>query len=295
MGELRLDAVSGVRTVVAPTRASRPGAFSAQGPRPVRQTPEQCPFCAGHEDRTPPESLRLPPRGASWSVRVVPNLYPALEPPDGAQEVVIHAPTHVTALADLGPEALALVTEAWSLRAGAHCAAGFAYVMASVNEGPASGASLDHSHSQLSALGELPPLTAHRQAQFAAGCPLCRELEELDATLVVAERDGVLAWAPWASAVPFHLRAAPLVHRPDGFADPAALAVALGAVARAFARLGPVSWNTWLETAPCAGAAGFHWHLEAFPRVTTLAGLELGAGLPICVVDPPEAAGRLRS
>jgi UDPglucose--hexose-1-phosphate uridylyltransferase len=69
----------------------------------------------------------------------------------------------------------------------------------------------------------------------------------------------------------------------------------MGTVARAFARLGPVSWNAWLETAPCAGAPGFHWHVEAFPRVTTLAGLELGAGLPICTVDPAEAARRLRS
>jgi UDPglucose--hexose-1-phosphate uridylyltransferase len=226
---------------------------------------------------------------------VVPNLYPALEPPDGTQEVVIHTPAHVTALADLGPAELALVTAAWSLRARAHCGAGFAHVMASVNEGPAAGASLDHSHSQLSAFGEIPPLTARRQALFSGRCPLCVQLEELDAALVVDERDGVVTHAPWASAVPFQLRSAPLAHRPDGFANPAGVAVALGAAARAFARLGPVSWNAWLETAPCAGADGFHWHVEAFPRVAILAGLELGAGLPICVVDPLEAARRLRA
>jgi UDPglucose--hexose-1-phosphate uridylyltransferase len=294
VGSLRLDAVSGLRVVVAPGRGSRPGAFSATEARPVRQTPEECPFCAGHEDRTPPETLRLPPGGPSWSVRVVPNLYPALEPPDGTQEVVVHAPAHVAELADLGPEELALVAEAWSLRARTHCAAGFAYVLASVNEGPASGASLDHTHSQLSALGELPPLTALRQSRFAGACPLCVELADLDDALLVEERDGVVTYAPWASAVPLQLRSAPLAHRPDGFADPAGVAVGLGAVARAFVRLGPVSWNAWLQTAPCAGAPGFHWHLEAFPRVTTLAGLELGAGLPICVVDPADAAARLR-
>ncbi len=98
---IRLDPVSGMRVVVAPGRAHRPGAFVKTEPRAVRQTPEQCPFCAGHEDQTPPETLVLPAEGGGWAVRVVPNLFPALEPPDGAQEVVIHSPAHATAFVEL--------------------------------------------------------------------------------------------------------------------------------------------------------------------------------------------------
>jgi galactose-1-phosphate uridylyltransferase len=56
---------------------------------------EKCPFCAGREDRTPPETLRV---GDPWRVRVVPNLYPAFE----RQEVVVHTPRHARSLAELG-------------------------------------------------------------------------------------------------------------------------------------------------------------------------------------------------
>ena len=49
---------------------------------------ENCPFCEGHEDRTPPEVFALRPGGGApdtggWQTRVVPNLYPALGAPEG--------------------------------------------------------------------------------------------------------------------------------------------------------------------------------------------------------------------
>ena len=122
---LRLDPVSGIRVVVAPGRADRPGAFTTVEPRAVRQTPERCPFCAGHEDQTPPATLVLPgTAGAEWAVRVVPNLFPALEPPDGANEVVIHTPAHVTAFAELSRQDIERMCEAWASRAEAHASAG---------------------------------------------------------------------------------------------------------------------------------------------------------------------------
>jgi UDPglucose--hexose-1-phosphate uridylyltransferase len=53
-----------------------------------RKGPESCPFCEGHEDRTPPERYALrpgggPPDSPGWLTRVVPNLYPALGDPSG--------------------------------------------------------------------------------------------------------------------------------------------------------------------------------------------------------------------
>ena len=70
-------------------RAARSGRARA-GRTLEPPTPEEldaCPFCAGREDRTPPETLA---RSATsrWRVRVVPNLYPAFE----RQEVVVHSP-----------------------------------------------------------------------------------------------------------------------------------------------------------------------------------------------------------
>jgi UDPglucose--hexose-1-phosphate uridylyltransferase len=50
--------------------------------------PDNCPFCEGREDRTPPEVYALRPAGGpsdspGWLTRVVPNLYPALGDPPG--------------------------------------------------------------------------------------------------------------------------------------------------------------------------------------------------------------------
>src|SRR5438093_6926481 len=94
---------------MAPARAKRPGAAQAELAPPTPDELEQCPFCAGREDRTPPETLRI---GDPWRVRVVPNLYPAFE----RQEVVVHTPRHARSLAELGDEELALVAQAWQHR-----------------------------------------------------------------------------------------------------------------------------------------------------------------------------------
>ena len=59
-------------------------------------------------------------------MRVVPNLYPALEPPDGLNEVVVHTPAHVTAFAALSPADVVRACEAWAARRQAHATAGWA-------------------------------------------------------------------------------------------------------------------------------------------------------------------------
>jgi UDPglucose--hexose-1-phosphate uridylyltransferase len=295
---LRLDPVSGIRVVVAPGRADRPGAFTTVEPRAVRQTPEQCPFCAGHEDRTPPPTLVLPGEAGGWALRVVPNLFPALEPPDGANEVVIHVPAHVTAFAELSRPAIERICEAWAIRAEAHASAGRRSLLCSINDGPGSGASVDHTHSQLTATSFVPPLVAARLRRFRAGCPVCAELSAFGAVArTVEERDGMRVYAPWASALPYQLRAAPLVHGSDALSARAELSSALETIAAAYTRtLGSVSWNAWLQTRPLDGDDGrLHWHVEAFPRLTVLAALELGAGLPTCTIEPEAAARRLRS
>jgi UDPglucose--hexose-1-phosphate uridylyltransferase len=299
---IRLDPVSGMRVVVAPGRAHRPGAFTTSPSRPARQTPAECPFCAGHEDRTPPETLVLPADGAPWAVRVVPNLYPALEPPDGTHEVVVHAPAHVTAFADLSLCDVERVCEAWARRAVAHAAAGYRHLLCTVNDGPGSGASLDHTHSQLTAMALAPPLVAARLARFEAGCPVCAELGAHGAAeRTISQRAGVRVYAPWASAIAYQLRAAPLVHASDAHAAHAQLAAAIHEIAATYARtLGPVPWNAWLHSQPLRsqalhGGDNLHWHVEAVPRVTVLASMELGAGLPICAIDPGDAARTMRS
>ena len=65
---------------IAPARAKRPGAGRPPLEEPSPEELASCPFEAGHENMTPPQTLVLPEEG-EWRVRVVPNLYPALDGP----------------------------------------------------------------------------------------------------------------------------------------------------------------------------------------------------------------------
>ncbi|MBI3997910.1 MAG: galactose-1-phosphate uridylyltransferase, partial [Armatimonadetes bacterium] len=81
MPELRSDPISGRWVIIATERAARPHDFTP--PQEEGNDQEQCPFCPGREDRTPPEvfAIREPgtaPNGPGWRVRVVSNKFPAL-------------------------------------------------------------------------------------------------------------------------------------------------------------------------------------------------------------------------
>src|SRR5438874_2369381 len=81
--EVRLDQLTGLRTILAAARADRPFEFGGTPSEPDDAGAEDCAFCEGHEDRTPPEVWADRPGGGEpdspgWRVRAVPNLYPAL-------------------------------------------------------------------------------------------------------------------------------------------------------------------------------------------------------------------------
>jgi len=263
--DLRRDPASGRWAAVAPARAKRPGASA-----PVQDELESCPFCAGREDRTPPETLRLGDGPTGWGVRVVPNLYPALE----RQEVAVHGPEHHRSLADVGDATLDLVAEAWQRRGREVGGTLFPFV----NEGQEAGASLPHSHSQLAWLPGTPPAAAAERGPA-----------EVD---VVLEREGLVAGCPRASRAPFEIQIAPSRTDPSALTSDL-LAPALRLLAELVRRIarahdGAVPFNAWLHDGP-------HWHLELVPRNTRLAGLELGAGVYINAVAPEDAAARLRA
>jgi UDPglucose--hexose-1-phosphate uridylyltransferase len=230
---------------------------------------ETCPFDAGREDRTPPETLTI---GDPWRVRVVPNLYPAFE----RQEVVVHTPEHVRSIADLSDEQLDLVAEVWQRRRAAEPNG---YLHALINEGRVAGSSLLHTHSQLVWLRDTPPAVATERDVASA----------LDAEQVL-ERDGIVAVCPRAGRVPYEALIAPAEPEDDPWTSDR-LATGLRTLAELVRRLrelgGPVPINAWLHDGPW-------WHIELFPRLTVLAGIELGAGIYVNTVPPEEAAANLR-
>lgn len=81
--EIRVDQLTGLRTILASQRAERPGALSVAEVPGDPADEADCPFCEGHEDRTPPElwaarSGGSAPDSPGWEQRSVPNPYPVL-------------------------------------------------------------------------------------------------------------------------------------------------------------------------------------------------------------------------
>lgn len=267
--DLTVDPLSGRIVVFAPGRRGRPGATPHGSDVALPDELTTCPFCAGHEARTPPEVFRIE-SDDGWLVRVVPNLYPGL----ARQDVVIHSPRHVRTFAELNDDEIGAVAAAWTARREAARDEGFGYVHAFVNEGAAAGSSLPHSHSQLAWLLEPPPERANEAAHAAAALLS-------DETLLIAETDGMRAVVHRYGRLPYET----IIGRPDNDLNlVAALRLLREFIQRLRALEGPVSWNAWLHDD----------HLEVVPRLTVLAGLELGAGVYVNTVAPEEAAEALR-
>ena len=322
MPELRTDPLSGLRVIVAGERSERPGAFLPPAKRPPIDV-DGDPFAPGHEDHTPPELDR---DGDPWTVRVVPNLFPALaevvdeggedplasgrgqpelfaaRPAAGAHEVIVNAPDSVWSLSEVGPEQVERAMAMWRRRMNAHADSSYAHLI--VNEGREAGASLPHTHSQLYALGFVPAQIARERERFTAysdrteGRNLLEDVLQEEVRrrerVVTVDSEAVLL-CPFASRVPFHMQLVP--RRPAArFEDEGPLGAGLlhAALARLRDALGGLPpLNMWVRTAP-RGAEHFCWRIEVLPRLAHLAGLELGTGVHLNVLRPESAARRLR-
>jgi UDPglucose--hexose-1-phosphate uridylyltransferase len=322
--ELRVDPLTGLRSIIAAARAGRPGGhFDLDPPPPI--DPEKDPFAPGHEDQTPPEVYAVRPNGGGpdtpgWTVRVVPNLYPALsqdapEPerhanPDlftaqaaaGHHEVIVNAPDSVVSLSDLAPEKVEVAMEAWRERMRAHAGCACRHLI--VNERREAGASLPHTHAQIYALDFVPAIVARERERFGAyaqrtmGGNLLQDLVQEEVKLrdrIVAIDDDAVLMAPYGARLPFQLMLAPRVPRArfedDGPTGAALLHDGLRRLGRKLGNVPPL--NLWVRTAPL-GADHFCWRIDVVPRLTHMAGLELGTGVHLNIVAPEQAAAELR-
>lgn len=282
--ESRLDPITGNWTVFAPHRGQRPEEFVHDKER-IRKRVE-CPFCPGNEDTTPPpvwigqtsdddssldvlsaasdsvpsdqankldiaaSATRAVQDDPSWTVRVVPNKFPAVglagkekdgqksrEPATspryshlfesarltGGHEVVIESRNHVQSFTDLDVPEAQLVFQAFRDRLQYwRQVPGIAYISTFKNVGGNAGASLRHTHSQIIATDQIPPTVAHsvdRMVRYRAnrGCCLHCDLirAELKAKQRIVWRDGSLvAYCPFASHLPMLIRITTLDHQP---------------------------------------------------------------------------------
>jgi len=338
MPELRRDPIIGRWVIIAVERARRPkGVRAPQAPAEEKE----CPFCEGKEGMTAPEIFAIRKQDTAadapgWQTRVIPSRTPFLKIEGevthrgkglydvingiGAHEVIIETPQHIANLADLDEIQIAKAVTTWIERfVDLSGDKRFKYIQVFKNYGPASGSGhVLHARSQLIAT----PITPKRIKEELRGskryfdyhercvfCDIIRQ-EIQDQTRVVADMDGFVALAPYASRFPFETWILPKEHSCDfshmSVEGRLRLARMLkNILGRLRTGLEDPPYNIVLHTAPFRrpdAKAGYwktveddyHWHLEIIPRLTHSAGFEWGTGFYICPIAPEEGARYLR-
>lgn len=329
MPELRKDPILGRWIIISEERSRRPTDFVIEE---FHSKGGFCPLCPGNENTTPSEVLaygRVPGASANspgWSLRVVPNKYPALVIEGnldkegegiydkmngiGAHEVVIESPDHDEPFIYLPPERMLLLFRAFRDRlVDLSRDPRFKYVMIFKNSGKAAGASLEHSHAQLVALPILPrmivseldgSLSYYKYKERCIYCDIIRQ-EMKDESRVICQNEQYISIVPFAPRSPFEMWIMPKAHHSSYTAMDDASFVSFTSIfsetmRRLDACIPNVPYNFVLHGAPLRSEPldHFHWHFEIRPKLTTIAGFEWGSGFYINPMPPEDAAKFLR-
>jgi UDPglucose--hexose-1-phosphate uridylyltransferase len=334
MPELRQDPTTKEWVVIATERAKRPDQLKLTDGtvRDAATHVDNCPFCPGNERLTPSELFSLPSpegaRGSTWRVRVVPNKFAAFQPEEmrhrptsgsffnrkdafGHHLVIIQTPFHDRILPLMDDSEIFDVLQTYchlyeELRKDRR----IKLVLLFSNHGIRAGSSLQHPHSQLVA-SPIIPLHIRKKYDVAirhyddtGRCLYCDVVQEEKAAAdrVVAETDLLLVFHPFASRVPFETWIVPKDHNPCLARSSKQELAELASVLRRSLRglhdaLGNPHLNIIAHTAPVEDEEKpyFLWHVEIHPRLTTVAGFELGTGIYINTAVPEETAPFMRS
>lgn len=330
MTELRRDPIVGRWVIVEKEETSlTPQAYEHEDH--TRRQAEICQFCPGREKQTPPEVDVLRDHGSAangpgWTVRVVPNKFPALKIEGdldkrgdgiydmsngvGAHEVVIETPDHFRDLADLSLEEMTRVLRVYQNRSVSLSRdRRFKYVLIFKNYGASAGTSVEHAHSQIIALPMVPKSVleklegARNYYKFRERCVYCDLLQQEydDKDKIVTENDAFMAFCPFAPRYPFETWIFPKAHHSEFNAlddkERQSLAGVLWEMLnRIKACLRDPSYNFYLHISPVnyEHEQSFHWHIEIVPQLTREAGYEWGTAFYLVQTNPAVAARFLR-
>jgi UDPglucose--hexose-1-phosphate uridylyltransferase len=328
MPELRKDPIVGRWVIIATDRAKRPVTPKGEPPLPSGGF---CPFCAGSEQTTPHEILayrerNTRPNEPGWRVRVVPNKFPALQIEGGlnkrgegiydkmngigAHEVIIECPQHEATMANLSEDNIREVLWVYRDRlVDLKKDPRLVYGMVFKNVGPAAGASVEHTHSQL-IVTPIVPINVWEEMtgaleffNYRGRCIYCDMIhQELGADKrVVLDTSHFLTLAPFASRFPFEMWILPKNHNSHYENIQKSEVDDLGTVLKTILlkleqALDKPAYNYIIHTSPFDTQAlpHYHWHIEVIPRLTRVAGFEWGTGFYINPVPPEQAADYLR-
>jgi len=329
MSEIRQDITTEEWVIMAKARGKRPHDFvNRHMTTPVPAFLSSCPFCPGNEKGTPEETLAyLNKKTGRWQVRSFANRYPALSSEGsrkrikegelfvsmdgvGVHEVIVEGPVHNKVLALMEDEEVEAVLRAYRERYNVLIQLPFVQlVIIFKNHGASAGTSLEHPHSQLIAT-PLVPRYVRMQCNVATryyddnGSCLLTDItaEELRlAKRVVMETDKFVVFHPFASHSPFETWITPKRYEAcfgnvtdDELKELShTLRITL---LKLYTGLNNPDFNYVISTVPKGDEENgyFLWHMRIIPRLTDLAGFEIGSGIHINTTLPEETASFIR-
>lgn len=327
MSELRQNPFTKKWVIIATERAKRPHELvkKAEESKPLPSYVAHCPFCPGNEHLTPPESLSMM-RDGRWQVRAVPNKFAALSSDGelsrrldglrcvvsgvGLHEVIVETPDHSKTTALLSEAEIEMIVTMYKQRyIGITADPRVEHVTIFKNHGLAAGTSIEHPHSQMIATPIIPPDIRSRMEEalrfydISGQCIFCKVLaDELhEKVRLIHETEHFVSFIPFAALTPFSLWIFPRRHmasfgeiRPEEIHDFAHILRLV--LAKLYYGLGNPDFNYIIRTAPCEGRylRYYHWYLTVIPRLTRMAGFELGSGIYINPTIPEANAEFLR-
>ncbi|MBI3671368.1 HIT domain-containing protein [Candidatus Azambacteria bacterium] len=324
ISEIRQDPVKGEWVIIATARGKRPHAFSGTPATIADQKKESCPFEDPFSEREPSLVFWNDKSKKDWSLVVIQNKFPALEPVKaekirkegpyhiakgvGFHELVI-ARDHDKFIPDLSKKDAEILVLAYNQRYREILKnRSVEYVFILHNHGRDAGASLRHLHSQIIAPSVVPTDVQRSidasEKYFSKNkkCIHCKILkyELKDKKRVVYQNKKFAVFVPFASKMAFEINIFPKEHE-DSFGDlkredmkffADALQKALQKLRVA---LNDPAFNFFIHSSPKSGNhKHYHWHMEIFPKTSVWAGYEIGTGMPISAVRPEDAAKFLR-
>lgn len=326
MPELRKDPIAGRWVILSIERGKRPTDF---GMRVSAKKGGFCAFCSGNEHTTPPEILAIrpdksDPNTPGWTLRVVPNKFPALQIKGqlnrvgegifdkmngvGAHEIIIESPDHNLTLSTMPLKSVEDALRAFYYRISElKKDRRFKYVLIFKNEGDAAGASLEHTHTQLIALPIVPKLVqeeinnARQYYNYKERCIFCDIIRQeiADKIRVISENENYISLAPFAPRSPFETWILPKTHEsrfvPDG-QFPLLAQILQQTLRQIDSVVNLPPYNMMIHISPFGDEVNeyYHWHIEIKPKLTKIAGFEWGSDFYINPTPPEEAAKFMR-
>lgn len=327
MPHLRKDPITGRWVIMSAARSGKPTDYVSSQITPATSS-LSCPFCAGNEDKTPEAFETAYGEDKKWSVKIVPNKYPAIscssdeEMPtrsvlfeagyaEGLHDVVIESRSHDFNFYNAKVHDFDLIFSTVIKRlVNISQIPLMNYSLYFKNFGPEAGASLSHSHSQIITTTFVPIQmleemqaaneyhTTHKKCVF---CSIIEEEKNI-AERVICENENYIAITPYASRSPYQIWIMPKKHHDSIMIEENNYECFSLIVYEIFRRLksvlGEVSFNYVLHSLTPQLRATYsnsnHWYLDIMPKMSKLAGYELGSGIYINSILPEDACKFLR-